>query len=462
MAPGTRRPIPTLGKMSGKQPTGISREAKSNAPPSSSPGVNKTQPMITGFWKGGAQEDNLVHITASQANMKATPSGKLGPDSEGKTLPEDVSKEKDFLLNWLQAPEVLDAPEIVVPKRGKDSSRSSKDTEIYTLSKGNAQLGFKEQETYAPPQAGQEATSPLKGSAGNLTQMAQALSTGLKVIRAKEKGPEWPKDGGDTFYSLTEDSDSTNSDQGLSECRDSISSESASFLSLAESTVRQQQWKSKGRAPSGDGVEPSAQTQKALKWDYSHTNLMSTAEVHTFEVQDNAEKRGDALVCSLVSNTGARYTDSEMLQSIYDPIKELQTETRAESRRAWMAAKHLQGTVRKVVKSCAEIERKLSSMEERTMEVEADIEVLRAQTATHDGQLTDIMWKLEDQENRQRRNNLRFLGIKEKVEGNNIRAYMIKMLQDAFPELANWDWESEVQRVHRYPVVTARGLQRRG
>ncbi|KAJ1188892.1 hypothetical protein NDU88_005648 [Pleurodeles waltl] len=116
---------------------------------------------------------------------------------------------------------------------------------------------------------------------------------------------------------------------------------------------------------------------------------------------------------------------------------------RAESRRARMATKHPQGTVRKVVKSCAEIEGKLSTMEERTMAVEADIEALRVQTATHDGQLTDIMWKLEDLENRQRRNNLRFLGIKGE-EGNNIREYMIKMLQDAFPKLTNWD--SEVQQ----------------
>ncbi|KAJ1148620.1 hypothetical protein NDU88_001448 [Pleurodeles waltl] len=108
-----------------------------------------------------------------------------------------------------------------------------------------------------------------------------------------------------------------------------------------------------------------------------------------------------------------------MLQSIYDSIKELQTETRAENRRARMATKHLQGTVRKVVKSCAEIKWKLSTMEERTMAVEADIEALRVQTASHDGQLTDIMWKLEDQENRQRRNNLRFLGIREGAEGNN-------------------------------------------
>ncbi|KAJ1206711.1 hypothetical protein NDU88_002112 [Pleurodeles waltl] len=85
-----------------------------------------------------------------------------------------------------------------------------------------------------------------------------------------------------------------------------------------------------------------------------------------------------------------------MLQSKYDSIKELQTKTRVESRRARVATKRLQRTVRKVVKSYIEIEEKLSTMEERTMAVEADVEALREQSVAHDGQLTDIMWKLED------------------------------------------------------------------
>ncbi|KAJ1193339.1 hypothetical protein NDU88_002637 [Pleurodeles waltl] len=80
-----------------------------------------------------------------------------------------------------------------------------------------------------------------------------------------------------------------------------------------------------------------------------------------------------------------------MLQSIYDSIKELQTETRAESRQERMATKRLQGTVRKVVKSCIEIEEKLSTMEERMMAVEADNVALREQTTAHDRQLSDIM-----------------------------------------------------------------------
>ncbi|KAJ1204266.1 hypothetical protein NDU88_008047 [Pleurodeles waltl] len=89
---------------------------------------------------------------------------------------------------------------------------------------------------------------------------------------------------------------------------------------------------------------------------------MSMAEAHIPEAQakaEQAEKMADAPVCSWALCSGTRNTDSEMLQSIYDSIKELQTETRAESRRATVATKRLQGTVRKVVKSCIEIEGKL-------------------------------------------------------------------------------------------------------
>ncbi|KAJ1116855.1 hypothetical protein NDU88_005060 [Pleurodeles waltl] len=257
--------------------------------------------------------------------------------------------------------------------------------------------GFAEQETYDPFQASQgEATSPLAGDAGNSSHMVQTFEAGVEAIGTKKKVPDWPKGGGDKFYSLTEDSDSTNSDQNSSETGASIFSESGSFSSLEESILRQRRRESKGlklRAPFRDGAELSAQSRKTLKWDFSGTNLMSTAEVHIPEAQDKAEKAekgADARVCSSDLNIGTRNTDSEMLQSIYDSIKELQTETRAVNRWMRMATKRLQGTVCKVVKSCIEIEEKLSAMEERTMAVEADVVALREQTTAHDGQLTEI------------------------------------------------------------------------
>ncbi|KAJ1138658.1 hypothetical protein NDU88_005039 [Pleurodeles waltl] len=225
-----------------------------------------------------------------------------------------------------------------------------------------------------------------KKSSGEMAPGNKRSTLTLGKISGKQvesaRVPEASKDGGDKFYSLTEYSDSTNSDLGASESRDSISSEYASCLSLAESTVRWRQQKSKGLVSSSrDNAEPSAQTRKALKWDYSGTDLVSTVETHSSQ---NTTKMADESVCGLNHITDDRHTDSEMLWSIYNSIKELQTETRAESRRARLATKQLQGTVRKVVKSCTEIEGKLSSMEERTSVVEGEIEALRAQTTTHD------------------------------------------------------------------------------
>ncbi|KAJ1163305.1 hypothetical protein NDU88_003765 [Pleurodeles waltl] len=89
-----------------------------------------------------------------------------------------------------------------------------------------------------------------------------------------------------------------------------------------------------------------------------------------------------------------------MLQMIYHMIRKLQTETWAESQRAQLATKQLQGTVRIVAKSCMESEEKLNTMENRTSIVEAEVETLKEQAETHGVQLTDIMWKLEDYENR--------------------------------------------------------------
>ncbi|KAJ1195496.1 hypothetical protein NDU88_004776 [Pleurodeles waltl] len=70
----------------------------------------------------------------------------------------------------------------------------------------------------------------------------------------------------------------------------------------------------------------------------------------------------------------------------------------------------------------------------------------------HDTQLIDIQWKIEDFENRQRRNNLRILGVQEGIEGQDARVYIIRLFKAAFPEQAGWDWEKEIQRAHRFPL----------
>ncbi|KAJ1126491.1 hypothetical protein NDU88_004898 [Pleurodeles waltl] len=260
---------------------------------------------------------------------------------------------------------------------------------------------------------------------------------------------DWGKDCSDKFYSLTEESDLSSVDRSFSESEGSETSEAGNKSPSNELTVRQYRQRKlvRTRPGSQEGFENAASMSgRTLKWDYSGIGL---ADIPTSGSQGPVNEKIDTGASA--GNPGNAYTmgtEAGILQSLYSSIKELQTETRIESRRARIATKRLQGTVRKVAKSCTEIEAKLSSMEERIVAVEEDVDTLKEQSAARDGQLTDVMWKMEDLQNRQRRNNLRFLGIPEGLEGNNIQAYMVNLLRGAFPELGNRDWHNELQRVH--------------
>ncbi|KAJ1178806.1 hypothetical protein NDU88_004048 [Pleurodeles waltl] len=123
------------------------------------------------------------------------------------------------------------------------------------------------------------------------------------------------------------------------------------------------------------GVEPS------FKWDYLGTRLTGLEKDSKLDPPPNIDGGED---CPASSNR-ATGTDAKMPQMIYDMIRELQTETMAESRRARIATKHLQCAVCKVVKSCTEIEEKLSVMENRTAAVEVDIEAQKSRRKHTEG-----------------------------------------------------------------------------
>ncbi|KAJ1193984.1 hypothetical protein NDU88_003279 [Pleurodeles waltl] len=236
---------------------------------------------------------------------------------------------------------------------------------------------------------------------------------------------DWGKDSSDKFYSLTEESDPSSTDYSLSESEDSKILATGNLSSSNELTVRQprrQRKTVKIRPCSQEGSENLISLGgKALKWDYSGIGLADTPALsHQGPTNGKIETETGARP----NNPPTMGTEAGMLQSIYSSIKELQTETRIENRRARIATKRLQGSVRKVVKSCTEIEAKLGSMKERIVAVEEEVDTLKEQSAIRNEQLTDVMWKMEDFENRQRRNNLRFLGIPEGLEGSNIRTYM--------------------------------------
>ncbi|KAJ1118888.1 hypothetical protein NDU88_007075 [Pleurodeles waltl] len=258
-----------------------------------------------------------------------------------------------------------------------------------------------------------------------------------KAIEKDLKSSDWAKDSSDKFYYLTEESDLSSGEHSFSESGSSETSETGNKSSSNEPTVWQMQRQrkcTKIQPGPQEGLEiPTSTGGRTLKWDSSGIRLTDTPTTSGQELVNNNMEGNTGGPASNICSDGA---DSGMLQSIYNSIKELQTETRIESRCARVTTKRLQGTVRKVAKSCTEIEAKFCSMDERIGAVEEDVDALKQQSASRDDQLTDVMWKLEDFENRQRRNNLRFLGIPEGMEGSDIRTYMVKLLRGAFPELA--------------------------
>ncbi|KAJ1138429.1 hypothetical protein NDU88_004815 [Pleurodeles waltl] len=110
------------------------------------------------------------------------------------------------------------------------------------------------------------------------------------------------------------------------------------------------------------------------------------------------------------------------LDLIYRTMVQNHEQTQRESRKMKAASRQLQLSIKKVVKSCQDIGVRIATMEIRTEELEIEVKAATAQTTTQGQQISDIQWKLEDAENRQRRNNLRILGIAEDLEGQDTRA----------------------------------------
>ncbi|KAJ1101159.1 hypothetical protein NDU88_006231 [Pleurodeles waltl] len=331
----------------------------------------------------------------------------------------------------------------------KDSNRETREKELGPPA-GNKQLQAQQSDQSEQPERQiREGTASASGPAADSEDLHKILGSPKGWSKATGKDPkfvDWGKDSSDKFCSLKEESDLSSGDHSFGESDGSDTSEAGNKSSSNEPTVqhlRRQRKSVKSRPCSQEDFESSTSTGGwTLKWDYSGIGL---ADTPTTSNQGSVNGNMEAGTGAPASNPSAMGTEAGMLQSIYISIKELQTETRIESWRARIATKRLQGTVRKVAESCTKIEAKLCSMEERIVAVEEDVDSLKEQSATRDDQLTDVMWKLEDFENRQRRNNLRFLGIPEGLEGSDIRTYMVKLLRRAFPELGNWDWENELQ-----------------
>ncbi|KAJ1105367.1 hypothetical protein NDU88_002774 [Pleurodeles waltl] len=269
------------------------------------------------------------------------------------------------------------------------------------------------------------------------------------VQRGKEAKPvnidQGPLDTAENFFSLSDQSKDSDLDKEIPLTDSDIESSSAASIWVSNySTCRRKSVEQTDvRSSSGaklrrDPLKPQEEDGE-MQWDY-------TATQQSFSKSDSA--------CStLVPPSMGGPAEPPSMDLIYRTMVQNHEQAQRESRKMKAANRQLQLSIKKVGKSCQDIGARIATMETRTEELEIEVKAATAQTTTQGQQISDIQWKLEDAENRQRRNNLRILGIAEDLEGQDTRAYIALLFKKAFPDLIGWDCEKEIQRGHRFPLM---------
>ncbi|KAJ1165606.1 hypothetical protein NDU88_006027 [Pleurodeles waltl] len=230
----------------------------------------------------------------------------------------------------------------MVPKTTRnlgDKSEGAKTTRI-GKDKGEAAGANKRLTSIAGKAAGKNMSGPVRDA---------KMGNSKKWDKVAGKDPQltdWGKDCNDKFYSLIEESDLSSADRSFSESERSETSEAGNKSPSNELTVRQYRQRKPVRIRPGsqEGFENTVSTsRRTLKWDYSSIGL---ADIPTSGSQGPVNEKIDTgASAGKPGNAYTMGTEAGILQSIYTSIKEMQTETRIESRRARIATKRLQGTV---------------------------------------------------------------------------------------------------------------------
>ncbi|KAJ1161834.1 hypothetical protein NDU88_002315 [Pleurodeles waltl] len=332
MIGANRRPASIVGRQPGRNTSGQGKDLKSDdniIPLPENRGKSKTQATITSFLAGGTQESETTLLTPTSGGDQTITESTRGGASSDKSCKDTASQ-----------PGSIGSDSCTMERRKeKDPAISQECSPV--------------QQHVSATQGGDLSNRKQPRGSAEEQSMSQSLRGGDKGNEKEIKISDWTKDTGDKFYSLTEESDFSSAEEhSHSDSGSSISSEGGNASSNNELTVRQRRRQckcTKTRSGSQEGTEFSASSgSKTLKMDYSNINLtdvtrtsdMSTMGGQQLGNNDRGENNEGAKSDICIANT-----DSGMLQSIFNSIKEFQTETRIESRRARVATKRLQGSV---------------------------------------------------------------------------------------------------------------------
>ncbi|KAJ1094261.1 hypothetical protein NDU88_007339 [Pleurodeles waltl] len=241
------------------------------------------------------------------------------------------------------------------------------------------------------------------------------LACTLEAIRDFRQGREdslVQGEVGENFFSLSDqsqDSDEASTSPSIeSETCDSSTAPLTPISVLRGTAIKCQPKQSevsrldKAGESSGKRKKKKASRTRAMSWDYTETQQL----LHSMGDLSVAPARAEVNVLNAET-----VPPSPSLHLIYQTITAQHKQTQRDSKKARVATKQLQVAVSKVAKTCSEIGEQIAAIECRAEGLESDLGAVTKQAAMHETQLSDIQWKVEDFENRQRRNNLRLIGI---------------------------------------------------
>ncbi|KAJ1179050.1 hypothetical protein NDU88_004289 [Pleurodeles waltl] len=127
------------------------------------------------------------------------------------------------------------------------------------------------------------------------------------------------------------------------------------------------------------------------------------------------------------------------LKAVNQSIMAHREDTWADGRRTQNAYRKLHGAVHCVAKTCTKFSDRLGELSARIVSLETESEAEKTTTDMLETGVSDAHWKLEDFDNRLRKNNLRVLGIPEVVEGAEGEETSKFIVRLSFPELSVWN-----------------------